>query len=131
MFHSDYLKGLLDFKDCSTLVNNYRKNERGIRGTGCASAARQVALSQDPDLDLNLQILARSFHGPSKDPPLYGLRRLPTLGQRCLTCAPLFPKLVKGPIDSCSLHRLLRPFLTNSVPHFASRLFARAILTSN
>jgi hypothetical protein len=50
-FDADYLKGLLDFKDCSTLVTNHRKQDQERKGHHM-----RFGKSDDPALDINHQL---------------------------------------------------------------------------
>jgi hypothetical protein len=96
-FDSDYLKGLHAFKDCSTLVTNHRKQDQERKGHHM-----RFGKSADPALDINHQLgLFMDLAGTRPSPACAGesLR-----GKRCLVCAPLFPKLVKGPGSSWVLH---------------------------
>ena len=90
---SDYQKGLLEYKDCSTLFTNFRKNDQERKGH-----QMRFGKATDPSLDLNYQLgLFMDIAGtrPSKQ-----CRRQSLRGKRCPDCLPLFPKLVKGPNGS-------------------------------
>jgi hypothetical protein len=50
-FDSDFLKGLLEYKDCSSLVVNKRKQDQERKGQWM-----RFGKSADPDLDLNYQL---------------------------------------------------------------------------
>ena len=96
-FDADYLKGLHEFKDCSTLVMNHRKQDQERKGH-----QMRFGKSADPALDINHQLgLFMDLAGTRPSPACAGdhLR-----GKRCLVCAPLFPKFAKGPGNSWVLH---------------------------
>ena len=96
-FDADFRKGLLDFKDCSTLVTNHRKQDQERKGHHM-----RFGKSADPALDINHQLgLFMDLAGTRPSPACAGDR---LRGKRCLVCAPLFPKLVKGPGSSWVLH---------------------------
>jgi hypothetical protein len=89
-FDSDFLKGLPDFKDCSSLLVNHSKQDQERKGHWM-----RFGKSADPELDLDYQLglfMDLALTRPSSACVADQLR-----GKRCLTCAPLFPKLAKGP----------------------------------
>ena len=89
-FDSDFLKGLLDFKDCSSLVVNQRKQDQERKGHWM-----RFGKSANPELDLSYQLglfMDLAHTRPSSACAAEQLR-----GKRCLACPPLFPKLTKGP----------------------------------
>ena len=105
-FDSDYRKGLQQYKDCSTLLTVGRKQDQERKGHWM-----RFGKASDPTLDLNYQ------HGLFMD--LAGTRPSATCmaathrGKRCLNCAPLFPKLARGPGNSWVLHPKPRPSPAN------------------
>ncbi len=99
-FDSDFLKGLLSFKDCSSLVTNNSKQDQERKGHWM-----RFGKSSDPDgpdLVINHQLgLFMDLAGIRPSPECVAAR---LRGKWCLTCAPLFPKLAKGSGDSWVLH---------------------------
>ena len=97
VYNSDFNKGLTQFRDCSTLVTNIRKNDQERKGHWM-----RFGKSSDPELDLNFQLgLFMDLNGtrPSPDCLAASLR-----GRRCDKCKPLFPKMIRGTGDSWVLH---------------------------
>ena len=96
-FDSDYKKGLLAFKDCSSLLTNYRKQDQERKGHWM-----RFGKSEDPELDLNYQLGLFMDMAGTRPSPTCAAQQL--CGKGCRTCLPLFPKLAKGPGDSWVLH---------------------------
>ena len=93
VYDSDYLKGLLEYKDCSTLFTNFRKQDQERKGH-----QMRFGKAADPSLDLNYQL--GLFMDLAGTRPSKRCRRHTLRGKRCPDCFPLFPKLVKGPNGS-------------------------------
>jgi hypothetical protein len=88
-FDSDFLKGLLEYKDCSSLVVNKRKQDQERKGHWMS-----FGKSADPELDLNYQL--GLFMDLAHTRPSSACAATQLRGKRCLTCPPLFPKLLKS-----------------------------------
>jgi hypothetical protein len=93
VFDSDFLKGLSEYKDCSTLFTNFRKNDQERKGH-----QMRFGKAADPSLDINYQL--GLFMDLARTRPARHCRRHSLRGKRCPDCFPLFPKLVKGPNGS-------------------------------
>ena len=96
-FDSDFLKGLSEYKDCSSLVVNKRKQDQERKGHWM-----RFGKSADPELDLNFQLGLFMDLAGTRPSPACAAHQL--RGKRCLTCPPLFPKLQKGPGGAWVLH---------------------------
>jgi hypothetical protein len=96
-FDSDFKKGLLQFKDCSTLATILRKQDQERKGHWM-----RFGKSVDPDLDINYQL--GLFMDTVHNRPRTHCAGESLRGKRCLTCLPLFPKLVKGRDGSYTTH---------------------------
>jgi hypothetical protein len=101
-YDSDFAKGLLDFRGCSSLVTNFRKNDQERKGHWM-----HFGKFADPELDLNYQLglfMDLAHTRPSSACAADQLR-----GKRCLTCARLFPKLSRvRAAPGCSTRTLPR-----------------------
>jgi hypothetical protein len=51
MLNHDFFKGLLQYRDCSTVVTNKRKNDHECKGRWI-----RFGKSRDPELDINHQL---------------------------------------------------------------------------
>ena len=101
-FDSDFKKGLPQFKGCSTLVTILRKQDQERKGHWM-----RFGKSVHPELDINFQLglFMDTVHSrPRTHCDSESLR-----GKRCLTCLPLFPKLVKCPDGSYKIHSSPEP----------------------
>jgi hypothetical protein len=102
-FDSDFAKGpskgLLEFRGCSSLVINYRKQDQERKGHWM-----RFGKSAYPELDLNYQLGLFMDLAHTLPSSACAANQLQVPGKRCLTCAPLFPKLVKGPGGSWVIH---------------------------
>ena len=96
-FDSDYKKGLAAYKDCSTLLTNYRKQDQERKGHWM-----RFGKSVDPELDLNYQLGLFMDLAGTRPSTTCAARQL--CGKGCRSCFPLFPKLTKGPGNSWVLH---------------------------
>ena len=98
-FDSDFLKGLTQYKGCSTLTTLYRKNDQERKGHWM-----RFGKSADPELDINYQL--GLFMDIAGTRPSKACSAATRRGRRCTACFPLFPKLVRGPGpgDSWVLH---------------------------
>ena len=89
-FNSDFLKGLLQFEHCSTLVTLKRKNDQERKGHWM-----RFGKSLDPELDINHQLgLLMDTLGTRPSTLCLGDANR---GRRCKHCKPLFPRLSKDP----------------------------------
>ena len=95
VFNSDYMLGLLQYRDCSTLTTISRKQDQVRKGHGM-----RFGKSADPQLDLNHQLGVLQDLLGTRPGPNCSKKARP--GARC-TCHPLFPKLVKNSSGSWTL----------------------------
>ncbi len=96
-FNADFLKGLLQFLDCSTLVTLERKNDQERK-----SHRMRFGRSNEPELDINHQLgLLMDTLGTRPSTLCLGDANN---GRRCQHCSTLFPRLAKGPAGSWVLH---------------------------
>ena len=101
-FDSDFRKGLLQYKDGSTLYTPFRKNDQERKGHWM-----RFGKSSDPDLDINFQLgLFMDLAGTRPSPACEAVRNR---GKRCRFCSPLFPKLKRLPDGSWSVDNDPRP----------------------
>ena len=106
VFDSDFLKGLPQYKDCSTLTTLRRKNDQERKGHWM-----RFGKSIDPQLDINHQL--GLFMDMAGTRPRTHCQAAALKGKKCLTCPPLFPKLVSGPGDTWALHKDPQPSAAN------------------
>ena len=97
VFNADYLKGLREFLDCSTLVTPKRKQDQERKGHWM-----RFGKSQDPELDINYQL--GLFMDLAGTRPNTACDAASNRGKRCRHCLPLFPKLLKGAGGAWALH---------------------------
>ncbi len=89
VFDSDYMLGLTQYRDCSTLTTLSRKQDQIRKGHGM-----RFGKSADPRLDINHQLgLLQDLLGTR---PRTNCTKKSRPGARCPACPPLFPKLAKG-----------------------------------
>jgi hypothetical protein len=101
-FNGDYDKGLLQYKDCSTLCTLTRKQDQERKGHWM-----RFGVSDDPALDINYQLgLFMDMAGTRPGP---GCSKRSRPGARCTSCFPLFPKLRRDGRGGWSVHPDPRP----------------------
>ena len=96
-FNADFLTGLIQFRDCSTLVANKRKNDQERKGHWM-----RFGKSRDPALDINHQL--GLFMDMAGNRPNTLCDAATARGRDCRHCLPLFPKLLKGAGDTYTIH---------------------------
>jgi hypothetical protein len=94
-YDSDYKRGLLAYKDCSTLVTLDRKNDQERKGHWM-----RFGKAENPELDLNYQL--GLFMDMAGTRPSTACTRATHPGKRC-KCPPLFPKFIRGPDGTLTL----------------------------
>jgi hypothetical protein len=96
VFDSDFMLGLTQYRDCSTLTTLSRKQDQIRKGHGM-----RFGKSADPKLDINHQLgLLQDLLGTR---PRTNCTKKSRPGARCPACPPLFPKLDKGPQGTWTL----------------------------
>ena len=97
IFNADFLKGLREFQDCSTLTTVKRKQDQERKGHWM-----RFGKSTDPELDINHQL--GLFLDMTGTRPRTNCQGVALQGRKCLTCPPLFPKLKRASNGTWTLH---------------------------